>query len=178
VRLWLTFAFHLPFFSRLNYLKYVMGFENAALATTACAFVAQLTSFVALPLTMRFVKKSGKMSTMVAITTLASITNAAFALIPPLEFRRLSLYALQPVVEGFTQTALYTIPEMILADVIDYDELVYGERREGIFVVFDVNITQLMDILAAVLPGLILSALGYHGNGGCACGCGVKCPSS
>ena len=50
IRLWMTFAFHLPFFSRTNYLKYVMGFENAALATTASAFVAQLCSFVSLPL--------------------------------------------------------------------------------------------------------------------------------
>jgi len=65
----------------------------------------------------------------------------------------------------------------MLADVIDYDELVHGQRREGIFVVLDVNIVQLMDIVAGVIPGLLLSALGYVGNGGCACGCGAKCPA-
>lgn len=36
---------------------------------------------------------------------------------------------------------------------------------------------QLMDICAGVLPGLVLGAVGYKGNGGCTCGCGVKCPA-
>ena len=28
IRLWMTFAFHLPFFNRTNYFKYVMEFEG------------------------------------------------------------------------------------------------------------------------------------------------------
>jgi len=101
-----------------------------------------------------------------------------FSLIPPATYKEWRLYCLQPIVEGVMQVSLYTIPESMLADVIDYDELWYGRRREGVFVVFDINIMQLMDIVAGVIPGIILSAVGYRGNGGCACGCGVKCPAS
>ena len=176
-RLWITFAFHLPFFNRSSYLKYVMGFENAALATTASAFVAQVCSIWFLPICMHFIRRLGKIWTLVSIVSVAAMLYTCFALLPIRVFRSMRMYALQPVVEGFTQTALYTIPEMMLADVIDYDELVNGFRREGIFVVLDVNIMQLMDIVAGVAPGLILSALGYVGNGGCQCGCGVKCPN-
>ena len=177
LRLWVTFAFHLPFFNRLNYLKYVMGFENAALANTVSALAAQLASFISLPLSLRAIQRFGKVRALVGLCVLATVVSTAFALIPPDEFKRRRLYALAPLVEGVTQVALYTIPESMLADVIDYDELVHGQRREGIFVVFDVNIMQLMDIFAATLPALVLSFLGYVGNAGCSCGCGSHCPA-
>ena len=124
---------------------------------------------------MHFISRSGKKFTLVFIASIACVLYTTFAMIPTDTFKLARLYCVQPIVEGLTQTALYTIPEMLLADVIDYDELVNGQRREGIFVVIDVNIMQLMDIAAGVLPGLILSAVGYRGNGGCSCGCGVKC---
>lgn len=139
-RLWLTFAFHLPFFSRLNYLKYVIGFENAALVTTASAFVAQVTSFYSLRVTMRLIMRHGKGRTLVYICSCACTMASIFAIIPPESFKAMRLYCLQPIVEGVTQVALYTIPEQLLADVIDYDELAHGQRREGIFVVFDVRL--------------------------------------
>ena len=127
---------------------------------------------------MHFISRSGKKFTLVFIASIACVLYTTFAMIPTDTFKLARLYCVQPIVEGLTQTALYTIPEMLLADVIDYDELVNGQRREGIFVVIDVNIMQLMDIAAGVLPGLILSAVGYRGNGGCSCGCGVKCPTT
>lgn len=178
IRLWLTFAFHLPFFSRLNYLKYVMGFENAQLVTYSSALVAQMSSFYALRIVMKALQRYGKVHTLIYICSCACVVSTTFSLISPTTFKAWRLYCLQPIVEGCTQVALYTIPEWMLADVIDYDELTYGQRREGIFVVFDVNIMQLMDIVAGVLPGLILAAVGYRGNGSCTCGCGVKCPAS
>ena len=177
LRLWLTFGFHLPFFNRLNYLKYVVGFENAALAATASAFLAQISSFVSLPFSMRAINRLGKIRALLVLSGGACVMATVFALIPPATFKAKHLYILQPVVEGVAQVALYTIPEWLLADVIDYDELISGVRREGIFVVLDVNIMQLMDIVGSVVPGLLLASLGYAGNGGCKCGCGVKCPA-
>ena len=146
IRLWLTFAFHLPFFSRLNYLKYVMGFENAALVSTASASVAQISSFYSLRWVTRIIQRRGKLRTLVYICCCACAVSTTFALIPPATFKALGLYFVQPVVEGFTQVALYTIPEWLLADVIDYDELRSGQRREGIFVVFDVSLTSSPDL--------------------------------
>jgi Na+/melibiose symporter-like transporter len=119
LRLWATFAFHLPFFARLNYLKYVMGFENAQLASTASAFAAQLTSFISVSLTIRVIRRVGKIKALVGLCALASAIAAIFAIIPPQRFKELRLYMLQPVVEGVTQVALYMIPESMLADIID-----------------------------------------------------------
>ena len=177
IRLWLTLAFHLPFFTRMNYLKYVVGFENAALASTVSAFAAQLSSFYSLPIMMAYIKRRGKVTALMHICLCALAFATMFALISRRSYKHWRLYCLQPLVEGVTQVALYTIPEWMLADVIDYDELTHGTRREGIFVVFDVNIMQLMDIIAGVIPGILLGAVGYIGNAGCRCGCGVECPA-
>ena len=138
IRLWLTFAFHLPFFSRMNYLKYVIGVENAALATTMSASAAQISSFYSLAFIGKIIKRHGKVRTLVRICACACAFSTIFAVTPVARYKAWHLYFVQPIVEGVTQVALYTIPEALLADVIDYDELAHGGRREGIFVVFDV----------------------------------------
>ena len=38
------------------------------------------------------------------------------------------------------------IPEAILADIIDYDELHSGKRRSGVYVVLETNIMQVRHI--------------------------------
>ena len=54
--------------------------------------------------------------------------------------------------------------EMMLADVIDYNQLVHSNRREAIFVVMDHNGLQMMDVICGVLPGVVFAAAGYRNS--------------
>lgn len=80
-----------------------------------------------------------------------------------------------PVASGLTD---WRLPRTgaLLADILDYDELIAGVRREGMYVVLEENIMQFVDICATTVPLLLLSSAGYRNNGGCSCGCGVHCP--
>lgn len=68
------------------------------------------------------------------------------------------------------------VPEAMLADIIDYDELISGERREGMYVILETSVMQLLEIVGNSIPQLLLASVGYKSNGGCSCGCGVACP--
>ena len=198
MRLSLTLAFHLPAMLRLQYLKYVLHFENAALAQSSCAFAVQLFSLSTLPYAARIMARVGKARSVLYISLLSCLCAVGFAVFHPDKLRSSNLWLAQPVVEGLTQAcaaqieaasspsplshacsrlaahaectlwrrallgslarrqvALYLIPDTLLATVIDYDQLVSGSRREGIYVAADVNILQVMDILAGVAPGLV-----------------------
>lgn len=67
------------------------------------------------------------------------------------------------------------IPEAMLADVIDYDELLTGDRNEGMYTVVETNLVQFVEIIGGVLPLLFMQFGGYVPNNACACGCGVSC---
>jgi hypothetical protein len=59
--------------------------------------------------------------------------------------------------------------------VIDYDTLSSGKRAEGVYTVAETNFQQFVEIIGGVVPLLLMNALGFENNGGCACGCGVAC---
>lgn len=80
-----------------------------------------------------------------------------------------------PLILALASATLATVPHSMLSDIIDYDELQCGQRREGMYVVLETTITQLMDIVAGSIPNFVLALLGYVNNGGCTCGCGVRC---
>jgi Na+/melibiose symporter-like transporter len=69
------------------------------------------------------------------------------------------------------------VPSALLADIIDSDEVHFGVRREGMYVVLETNVMQVVELVASVLPLLLLESAGYSNNGGCECGCGVECAS-
>ena len=71
--------------------------------------------------------------------------------------------------------AASSVPDAVLADIIDYDELCTGDRREGMYTVVETNLQQFVEIIGGVLPGVVAGAYGFETNGGCSCGCGVEC---
>ena len=52
------------------------------------------------------------------------------------------------------------IPEAMLSDIIDYDELLSGIRREGMHVVMETSAEQVVEIVAESMPALLLAAVG------------------
>lgn len=76
---------------------------------------------------------------------------------------------------GVCNAAMSTILDPMLADIIDYDELLTGNRSEAMYTVLEANIVQFVEVVGGVLPLLVIEAMGYVSNGGCSCGCGVSC---
>ena len=79
---------------------------------------------------------------------------------------------------GFGTSLPFVLPDSILADTIDYDELHAGIRSEGMYTVVETNLQQFTEIAGGVLPLLFLSIAGYVNLGGCKCGCGVACEAA
>ena len=126
---------------------------------------------------MRFSQKLGKKELLFRSAAILSVTFLLLY-IAPAEFMRESgaMYAL-PVALGLAFGIQAIVPEALLSDVIDYDELHCGVRREGMYVVLETSVAQVMAIIAGALPDFMLAAAGFENNGGCSCGCGVACPN-
>ena len=65
------------------------------------------------------------------------------------------------VVAGAGLAANYVMPWSIIPDVVDYDELANGERREGVFYGMWTFLQKLGLGLAAVVSGAVLQWTGY-----------------
>ncbi len=70
------------------------------------------------------------------------------------------LYVLS-VLAGFGVSVAYLIPWSMLPDVIEYDELMTGQRREGVYYGFMVLLQKLGLALAVALVGKALGAAGF-----------------
>jgi GPH family glycoside/pentoside/hexuronide:cation symporter len=58
----------------------------------------------------------------------------------------------------------YALPASIVADIIDYDELQTGQRREGAFFGFWTLVMKIMAALAVAFVGFGLDVIGYQAN--------------
>ena len=89
---------------------------------------------------------------------------------------QLSLFSLQPgqielmytlaMVAGLGIATVYLVPWSMLPDVVDFDELTTGQRREGIFYGFVVFLQKIGIALAVFLTGKILDWAGLITVGG------------
>lgn len=134
------------------------------------------TAISAVLITTKLIEKVGKAQAITVLSALSGLEHFITASLTREQlFGKGHLWVLHPIFMAFATAAFSTVPEMILADIIDYDALRHGARREGIFVVMDLNIVQIMDVVASAIPGVAMAAVGYRANGGCSCGCGVRC---
>ena len=97
-------------------------------------------------------------------------------LIPPELVIDYYLHPVLGVFVGVGMAAAFTIPDAILADIVDYDELHTGLRNEGLYSVVENNLQQYVEIIGGVVPGIVAGLSGFVSNGGCSCGCGTACP--
>ena len=79
---------------------------------------------------------------------------------------------------GIGQCGAQMLPDALLGDIIDYDELHTGHRSEGTYTIIETNLQQFVEIPSGTLPLVIFSLVGFTSNGNCDCGCGIKCANS
>jgi GPH family glycoside/pentoside/hexuronide:cation symporter len=140
--------------------QYVLGDPGAFPLLLGCFFVASLVSIpVWLRIGRRFDKKPMLVTSMVGV---GAILGAMFAVGEGDHGLLFSLAA----AGGFLAGGLDVIMPSLQADVIDFDELRTGERKEGVYFAAWHLAEKLALGVAAAVTGLALAASGFVPNAG------------
>ena len=141
----------MPYFS-----KYVLHLPDQW--RTIFALVYTAAGFVSIPVWLWMARKHGKLSVWIISAIAAGFAGFSFW------FVRRGMIIIMSVLEfirGFCTGSAQIIGPSMLADVIDYDELRTGKRREAQFGVFLSLLPKFISIIAATLPLAILGISGY-----------------
>jgi GPH family glycoside/pentoside/hexuronide:cation symporter len=152
-----TLAFNLAGSLLLFYVRYVLGSEYAE----AFLVIYLLSAVICMPIWVRFSQRFGKRLTW--IVGMATYCLGAAGVLS-LGAGDGSIYAVLCFVTGMTFGATVAIPSSMQADVIDYDELLCGERREGLYVGMWSVGRKLAAALGVGVALPILEASGYQPN--------------
>jgi GPH family glycoside/pentoside/hexuronide:cation symporter len=148
-----AFGSNLPASLIPYYVQYVLQAD-----IVAPIFLLYFTvGIAAIPLWVRVAKRFGKKAAFLAAT---GINTFAFSLVFFLPEGQVTAYAILVGLSGIGGGAVIVMPNSMQADVIDYDELRTGARREGQFV----GLWSVAEKLAAALGvGLALPLLDLAG---------------
>ena len=150
---WLTLQF-----VQTNLLLYVRYWVNAEDSFTLLVLILQVTAFLALGLWSWVSARIGKKRTYYIGATLWLVVMGLVFFIPPNSLTPLyfvSFFA------GLGVSVAYLIPWSMLPDVVEYDELQTGQRREGAYYGFFVFLQKLGLSLGLAVSNFVLDAAGY-----------------
>eukprot|EP01064_Diplonema_japonicum_P014020 TRINITY_DN2153_c0_g3_i2.p1 TRINITY_DN2153_c0_g3~~TRINITY_DN2153_c0_g3_i2.p1 ORF type:complete len:942 (+),score=226.61 TRINITY_DN2153_c0_g3_i2:4526-7351(+) len=114
-------------------------------------------AILSMPVWMCSVKKFGKRKTWLAFNLVTAVTNGIFVFVGAGDPIFMCVLA---AVNGIPVGAQW-LTESIVADVIDYDELLTGRRNEGKFMIFQTFIPKVVSIPAQTIPIGLLSVFGF-----------------
>jgi glycoside/pentoside/hexuronide:cation symporter, GPH family len=150
---WLTIQF-----VQNNLLLYVTYWVNARDSFTLMVLILQATAFGFLPIWSRVSARFGKQYTYIVGVVIWMVALLVVFFIPPQT--ALPLYFVV-FFAGIGVSVAYLIPWSMLPDVIEYDELQTGQRREGVYYGFFVFLQKLGLAIGLALSNLVLSSAGY-----------------
>lgn len=110
-----------------------------------------------MPLWLQATKKFGKFKTWLAFNLFTALTNGMFVIIGRGDPKMTIGLA---VLNGLPSGAQF-LTDSIVADVIDYDEFLTGERAEGRFTIFQTFIPKIVSVPAQAVPLALLSFFGF-----------------
>ncbi|GAB4229370.1 MAG: hypothetical protein Tsb0034_00920 [Ekhidna sp.] len=123
---------------------------------------AVVTTFIVIPIVANMSKRVGKKKAFMISQSIsiAGYLSLWFLFVPGKPW--LFLFALP--FHSFGIGSLFVLMMSMTADVIDIDELKYGERREGVFGAIYWYMVKFGFAIAGGLSGVILSIVGFDGN--------------
>ena len=139
------------------YVDYVIGDPNVE----QYLLLYFLTGVILLPFWVRLAKRVGKKPAWLAAAALNSLTFAGVFFLGPGDSQA---YAILVVASGLGFGATLALPSAMQADVIDYEELRSGERKEGEIIGLWAVSKKLAAAFGVFLAFPILGAVGYVPN--------------
>jgi len=160
----LTYALHVAAITIvagiiIYYFKYVHHNENA---TTPAMLILMLTAMLFIPVSVLSAKKIGKKKAYILGMAILSVSVMALFFLGHVQGLHFSLAIMFPA--GVGMGFLYAMPYAIVADAVEYDYLLTGERSEGAFYgiwTFGIKIGQ---AVALGITGGVLSLVNYVPN--------------
>jgi GPH family glycoside/pentoside/hexuronide:cation symporter len=148
---------NLPATLILYYVQYVLGSNQADLFL----LLYFMTGILFLPAWVRLARRFGKKETWVASMAVNTVAFLGVFFLGPGDT---AIYAVLVIISGIGFGATLALPSSIQADVIDYDELKTGRRREGRYIGLW-SIAKKLAAAVGVGVGLaVLGAVGYTPN--------------
>lgn len=141
----------MPYFT-----KYVIGAGSQWRLIFALIYV--VAGFLSIPLWMYISRRFGKVHVWMIAIGLGICASLAMFFVGKGQIQLMSIFE---VIRGFGSGAAGILGPAMMADIIDYDELRTGKRREAQFGAFLGLIPKFVAIFASVLPLAILGAVGY-----------------
>ncbi len=139
----------------IYYIKYWLNLEARTDVFLGLVFV---TAAIFLPLWLKMSNRFGKKPAFIAGAGLMVLTLLALFLIPA-DAHMLAYFLC--FFAGVGVSAIHILPWAIIPDVIEFDELKSGQRREGLYSGFASLLRQLSTSIALFLVGILLEAAGY-----------------
>ena len=139
----------------IYYIKYWLKMEEGASIILGLIFIS---AALFIPLWNFTSKKIGKRGAYILGASL--MVTVLFSIIFLPQNDRVWIYILA-ILGGMGISSIHIIPWAILPDVLEYDELKTGKRREGIYSGFSSFLRQLSSSLALFLTGIALELSGY-----------------
>lgn len=142
----------------IYYIKYWLDKESWSSAYMGTVFV---TAAVFLPIWSRLARRIGKKpayligSGIMVVSLLTLFFLASDAHVPAL---------ILCFIVGIGVSAIHILPWAIIPDVIEYDEMKSGERREGLYSGFASLMRQISTSGALYMIGILLESSGYTAN--------------
>lgn len=160
---WITFdivALVLPFFllywiSKGNLLQKALGLPIGS-AVFACLLV---TSVIVLPFWVWLARKLGKQRAYIIGMTFWALVQLLIFSIQPGQITYILVLA---VMAGISVSTAHVLPDAIFPDVIEWDELRTGRRREGVFYGVKNFVRKLTGALAIFIALQVLGWFGYQ----------------
>jgi GPH family glycoside/pentoside/hexuronide:cation symporter len=141
----------MPYFT-----KYVLQVEDQWRLVFAGIYV--VSGFASLPVWMWVARRIGKLPVWIITATIGIASS--FVLFTIGKGQTTMMIVLE-IIRGFAAGAVVILGPAMMADVIDYDELRTGRRREAQFGAFLSLIPKFVAILGATLPLALMGAAGY-----------------
>ena len=147
-------AVNLPF-----YLQYVLGLSKNYQAYVVGTLF--LSAVVTLPLWIMLTKRFGKTPTYAGAMLLFSVVMLSMFLVPTGGFQQIMMVA---ACAGFFYAAALMIPWAIIPDVVEYDQLQTGKRREGLLYGGTTFCYKMASGVALFISSQVLELIGYVPN--------------
>ncbi len=145
-------------FVQNNLLLYIRYWANAEEIFTLLVLILQVTAFVFLGVWARVSERIGKRATFIAGALFWIGALVALYFVPQ---GQTTPYFVLTFFAGIGVSVAYLIPWSMLPDVVEYDELTSGKRRDGLYYGLFVFLQKLGISVALALNGFALEAAGY-----------------